>query len=203
MRVTGAAFVGTLGILLGGGIVVSKLRGATYARDVATLCNAESASGFSLGKNAARVTTWAQEHLQTSEGGRLLGSLRDLPLAERAKWLERESRGVGLSTCPMVTAYDELDGRWRAKQELQHLCSITTFPDLDKLDVPERLQLLEEWLTLYASTAEARRLESRLGRAETADVGAELLRDAANDSGILTCDIAKTLAVPVAQSCGP
>jgi hypothetical protein len=203
MRVTGAVFVGTLGMLLCGTIVVSKLLGATYARDVATLCNAESASGFSVWKNAARVTTWAQERLQTGEGGRLLASLRDLPLDERAQRLERESRAVGLSTCPMIRVYDELYGRWRAKQELQHLCSATTFPDLDKLDVPERLQLLEEWLMLNASTAEARWLGSRLSHAETAAAAAELLRDAANDSDILTCDVAKVLEGPDAQSCGP
>ncbi len=203
MRLTGTAFAGTLGIFLVGVIVVGKLLGATYAHDVATLCNAESTSGFLVGKNAARVTMWAQEHLQTGDGGRLLSALRDLPLDQRAKCLERESQAVGLSTCPMVRAYEELYDRWRVKQELQHLCSITTFPDLDKLDIPERLQLVEEWLTLNASTVEARLLGSRLSRAETAAAGAELLRDAASDAGILTCDVAKVLAVPVAQSCGP
>jgi|HubBroStandDraft_6_1064221.scaffolds.fasta_scaffold327227_1 hypothetical protein len=203
MRVSSVLFVGTFGVLLGVVIAVSKLLGATVARDVETLCNAESASGFAVHKNAARVTAWTQDHLETGEGGRLLASLRDLPLDERAPWLQQRSRAAGISSCPMVSVYDELYRQWRSKQELQHLCSAATFPDLDKLDDAERLQAIEEWLTLHASMVDSRRLGSRLSGVDSAAAAAELMRDAANDVGLLSCDVARILTVPAIQSCSP
>jgi len=56
---------------------------------------------------------------------------------------------------------------------------------------------------LNASTSEVRLLGSRLHRTETAAELAELLRDEAGDFGILTCDVAKLLPLPIKQSCGP
>ncbi len=203
MRVSGVFFVGTFGILLGVIIAVSKLLRATVAHDVETLCNAESASGFAVSTNAARVTTWTQDHLMTGEGGRLFAALRDLPLDERAQWLRQRSHAAGISSCPMVSVYDEVARRWRSTEELQHLCSTATFPDLEKLDDPERLQVVEEWLTLHASTGEARLLGSRLNGVDTVAAASELMRSAASDLGILSCDVAKILTVPVIESCGP
>jgi hypothetical protein len=196
-------FVAALGGLLGTLVVADRLLGATYAHDVATLCNAEANSGFATRRNAARLTRWTQSHMQTAEGGRFLASLRDLPLDERAGWLEQRSRAAGLSSCSMVASYEELARRWRSKQELQRLCSAFSFPDLEKLDPLERIQVIDEWIALNATTPEVRLLGSRLRRTATAAARAELLRDEAGDFGILTCDVAKVLPVPIAQSCGP
>jgi hypothetical protein len=203
MPLNRCSFLAALGALLGGVVIADRLLGATYAHDLATLCNAEAASGFATGRNAARLNTWTQDHMQTAEGGRFLASLRDLPLDERAGWLEQRSRAAGLSSCSMVTAYEELARRWRSKQELQRLCSSFSFPGLEKLDPLERLQAIDEWLALNASTSEVRLFGSRLRRTETPAERAELLRDEAGDFGILTCDVAKILPLPITRSCDP
>lgn len=195
--------VAFLGAFLGGAVVADRLFGATYAHDLATLCNAEAESGFAMKRNMARVTAWSQDHIQTAEGGRALASLRDLPLEERAGWLQQRSRAAGLSSCSMVGAYEELAGRWRSKQELQRLCSAFTFPDLEKLAPAERVQVIDEWFVLHASTPDVRLFGIGLDRREKAAERAARLRDEATDFGILACDVAKILPVPVAQSCGP
>jgi hypothetical protein len=196
-------FVAALGSILGAAVVADRLLGATYAHDVATLCNAEADSGFAAGRNAARLTTWMQDHMQTAEGGRCLGSLRDLPLDERGGWLAQRSRAAGLSSCSMVAVYEELARRWRSKRELQRLCSAFSFPDLEKLEPLDRLQVIDEWFALNASTPEVRLFGSRLHQTETAADRAELLRDEAADFGILTCDVARILPLPITRSCGP
>jgi hypothetical protein len=203
MRVDAWVCVGTAGTVLFVAVVATKLSRASYAQDVATLCDAESASGFSVSQNAARLTAWTQERLQTPEGNRLLASLRDLPPAERGPWLESRSRAAGLANCPMVPTYAALAQAWSSEEELQILCSTVTFPDLERLDEPTRLQVIDEWFALHASTPEVRGLGSRLQSAHDAGSGAALLQEAASDLGILTCDVAKVLSRPFVQSCGP
>jgi hypothetical protein len=203
MQVSGGVVVGILATALGVAVAAAKLLGATYAHDVATVCNAESASGLVTSRNAARVSQWTQDHLRTPEGGRLLAALRDLPLDERARWLEERSRAAGLSNCPMVKVYDELSREWNTRRELQRLCSTATFPDLDTLDEAGRRQVIDEWFELHAVTAQALSLRSRLRGTQKPAGRAEVLRDAATGLGVLTCDVAKILATPVSQSCGP
>jgi hypothetical protein len=197
------AAAGALGLGLCGAIVGSRLLVATYGHDVATLCNAEAESGFLIGRNAARVTTWTQEHMRTPEGGYLLAALRNLPVEQRATWLEGRALAAGFSSCPTARSYRELSRRWIAKEDLQHLCSTATFPDFEKLDGPARLQAIAEWFDAHAPTDDAHLLASYVLEAKDATGRAERLREAAIGSGILTCDIAKILPVPVATSCGP
>jgi hypothetical protein len=203
MEVSGGVAVGIVATALGVAVATAKLLGATYAHDVATVCNAESASGFVMSRNAARVSQWTQDQLRTPEGGRLLAALRDLPLAERPRWLEERSRAAGVSNCPMVQVYDELSREWDARRELQRLCSTATFPDLERLDEAGRRQVIDEWFELHGVTAQARSLRSRLRGTQKPAGRAEVLSDAANGLGVLTCDVAKILATPVSQSCDP
>jgi hypothetical protein len=196
------ALSGVVGVLLLGAAVAYKLLGSTYAHDVVTLCNAEAASHLTVSSDTARLTIWIQEHLATPEGGRLFASLRDRPLPERGLLLQRESQVVGLETCPLVHAYDDLSRRWDGRREMQDLCSNTTFPELAMLDESSRLQALEEWIDAQGSTPVSLALAAKLREATTAVDGATRLRDAAADVGVLTCDVAKTLLVPVTLSCG-
>jgi hypothetical protein len=203
MAVNGVLLAGALGAALLGVAVSDRLLVATYSRDLATLCHAESESGFTMSRNTARVTAWIQDHVRTPDGGRLLASLRDRPLTERAQWLGQRAHESGLASCPMVEAYEELSGQWQSRRELQSLCSAVTFPELGTLDEDARLQVVDEWIEMHASTAVVRLLSSRLRRAGTAADRAEVLRDAASDVGVLTCDVAKILSVPVKKTCDP
>jgi hypothetical protein len=199
----GALLSGTLGAVLLGVVVAGRLLGARYVDDVTTLCNAESASAFTVGRNTARVTRWTWEHLKTPEGGRLLASVRDMPPPARAPWLEQRARAAGLPTCPMVRAYEDLARESEARRELQVLCSTTTFPELVMLDEDARLQEVEEWIDVHGATLLTRSLALRLRRARSARERAEALGDAAGDAGLLTCDVAKIIASPVKESCEP
>jgi hypothetical protein len=203
MHGSAIAAAGAFGLALCGAIVGSRLFAATYGHDVATLCNAESESGFVIGRNAARVTTWTQDHMRTPEGGYLLSALRNLPIGERAPWLEGRALAAGFSSCPTARSYRELSRRWMAKEDLQHLCSTATFPDFEKLDRPARLQAIDEWFDAHASTDDAHLLAAYVLDAKDAPGRAERLREAATGVGVLTCDIAKILPMPVAESCGP
>jgi len=203
MAVNSVLLVGTLGTALLGVAVADKLFVATYPRDLATLCNAEAESGFTMSRNTARITAWIQDRLTTPDGGRLLASLRDHPLAERARWLDQRARESGRASCPMVQAYEELSAQWDSRRELQSLCSTVTFPDLGTLDEGTRLQAVDEWIETHASTTVVRSLSSRLRRAGTPVDRAEMLRHAASDVGVLTCDVAKILPVSVKKACDP
>ncbi len=203
MAVNGVLLAATLGAALFGVALSDRHLVASYPRDVATLCDAESESGFTMSRNTARVTAWIQDHMTTPDGGRLLASLRDRPLTERARWLEQRAHESGLASCPMVEAYEELSGQWHSRRELQSLCSAITFPDLGTLEDDARLQVVDEWIEMHASTAVVRLLSSRLRRAATAADRAEVLRDAASDVGVLSCDVAKILSVPVKKACDP
>jgi hypothetical protein len=198
-----ALLVGTLGMGLLAGALVGKLLGASYDQDVETLCNAERASGFTLSGDAAGVTTWLQEHLTTPEGHRLLASLRDMPLPERSRWLEERAGEAGRSSCPMVQTYDDLSRLWDARRDLQSLCSTLTFPEIATLDGDARLELIDEWIETRGEAPILRSLPSRLRQSPTPADRAEVLRDAASDVGVLSCDVAKILAVPFEGSCGP
>jgi hypothetical protein len=197
------AAAGAFALGLCGAIVGSRLFAATYSHDVATLCNAEAESGFVIGRNAARVTTWTQDHMQTPEGGYLLASLRNLPIDQRAPWLEGRARAAGFSSCPTVRSYAELSRLWIAKEDLQHLCSTATFPNFEKLEGPSRLQAIDEWFDAHASTDDPRLLSSYVLGAKDVAGRSERLREAANGLGILTCDIARILPMPVATACSP
>ncbi len=154
-----------------------------------------------MSADMARVTQWIYGRLRTPRGGQLFARLRDEPLGARAAELRARAREVALDACPMVRSYESMDDEARHRTDVQHLCSRLTFPGLADLPPGERVQLLEEWIDAEAATAETRALASPLWQAEAGPQQASLLRRAAFDAGVLTCDVARAFEVSSQDSC--
>jgi hypothetical protein len=192
-----------LGVSLGAGVVAGKLLGSTVAHDVDTLCDAEVESGFALRKNVARVTEWLEERLKTPEGNRLLTTMRDLPIDRRAEWLEQRARALGRIDCPLSAAYRDVSARWAVRERMQVLCSSFTFPGIGALDDAMRPQFIDEWFEASWPAGGPNRLRARLLEARTGAERADVLRSEARGSGLLSCDLARTLGAPPVRACTP
>jgi len=187
---------GAIGAALVVGVVVWKLLGSSYKGDVQTLCNGETASGFTLEHDMSNVTAYVRQHLDTPEGNELFSTLSDAKLAERAKHLQSESTQVGLRSCPLVEAYEKLAAEGEYRADVQHLCSSTAFPHLGEVDDAARLQRLEDWIDQAARSPRTKELADPLRQGTPAD-RAKLLRQTATKVGVYSCDLARTLEGPV------
>jgi hypothetical protein len=185
-----------LGAALVVGVIVWRLAGATYRSDVETICRAEDRSGFTLRRDMPALADWVRGHLATSEGNELYASLGDVSMARRADRLRQVATTLGLTSCTMVSSYEELvvDGRYRA--ELQRLCSYLTFPDLERLDDASRLDVIEAWIDGEATDPRTKALGEPLRAATTPAERARLLRAAAREIDVFSCDLAKTIVRP-------
>jgi hypothetical protein len=187
---------GVVGVALLGGIIGWKLLGSSYGSDVATICNAEKASGLTIEKDMAKVTQWVRAHLETPEGNEFFTSLGDLRVAERAKRLQAEATTSRVGSCPMVASYEQVAAEGGYRSDLQHLCSNAAFPRLIELDDEARLARLEEWIDAQAKSPRTKELAEPLRRAATGAERAKLLRDAAGKMDVYSCDAARTLESP-------
>ena len=195
------ANLGAIGAALVIGVVAWKLLGSSYKGDVATICNAETASGFTLEHDMSKVTAYIRQHLDTPEGNELFSTMSDAKLAERAKHLQAESSKVGVRTCPLVEAYEKLSAEGEYRADVQHLCSNSAFPHLGELDDTARLQRLEDWIDQAARSPRTKELADPLRQGAPAD-RAKLLRQAAAKVDVFSCDLAKTLEGPVLPAKG-
>jgi hypothetical protein len=191
----------TLGFALVGSVVSWMLFASTYARDVDTICNAEVASGFQLDRDMARVTQWIRERLATRQGGALFALLRDEPVRRRGHDLRAEAAALALKACPLAQSYDEQWAQAEYRADLQRLCSRYTFPGIADLAPAARVQRLAEWLDTEAGTAKARALASPLRFVSTGREGVSLLREAATQADLPTCDVGGMLEAEAPLSC--
>jgi len=97
---------GVAGGLLVFGVIGWKLLGSTYKGDVQTICEGETASGYTLEKDMSKVTAYVRQHLATPEGNTFYSTLTDAKLIERAKRLKSEASTLGFGSCPMVAAFE-------------------------------------------------------------------------------------------------
>jgi len=183
------------------GVVTWKLLGSSYKGDVQTICNGESASGFTVEHDMSKVTAYIRQHLDTPEGNELFSTLGDAKLAEKAKHLQAESTKVGLHACPMVEAYEKLSAEGEYRADVQHLCSSSAFPHLAEVDDATRLQRLEDWIDQAARSPRTKELADALRQGTPAD-RAKVLRQAAAKVDVYSCDLAKTLEGPVLPAKG-
>jgi hypothetical protein len=184
-----------MGIGLVGGVVAWRLTGATLRADVETICSAELRSGFTMRHEMPALGDWLRGHLATPEGNELLAALGDLPMADRAARLRASAVAQGVAPCPMAASYDALVAEGDARADLQRLCSYVTFPDLALSDDAARLAVLEEWIAQAANDPRTKALAGPLRAAESPADRARVLRAAARDIGIFTCDVAKVLEI--------
>jgi hypothetical protein len=192
---------GIIGVVLVVGVVAWKLVGSSYKGDVRTVCNGETASGFTVEHDMSKVTAYVRQHLDTPEGNELFSTLSDSKLAERAQHLQSESVKVGLPSCPMVEAYEKLSAEGEYRADVQHLCSSAAFPHLGEVDDAARLQRLEDWIDQAARSPRTKELADPLRQGTPAD-RARLLRQTATKADVYGCDLARTLEGPVLPAKG-
>jgi hypothetical protein len=185
---------------LGGMLVVAvaawRLAGATYRADVETICDAEKRSGLALRLDMPALGEWVRAHLVTSEGNELYSSLGDVPMAERAARVRSTALALGLPACPMARSYEELVADGESRADLQRLCSYVTFPGIERLDDPGRLDVIEAWIERESTNARTKALAEPLRRAETPVARARLLRASAGAIDVYACDLAKAIESP-------
>jgi hypothetical protein len=174
---------------------------ATYAGDVAAICDAERRSGISVHDDTARVTQWIRGHLTTRQGRELFASLRDAPVGVRAHLLRAQARAARSSACPLAESYDALSADDINRRDLQRLCSIITFPDLPNFDPLTRLQVVSEWLLTRGTAPIVHSLAIAASGISTPRDFAALLRNAAGESDVVTCDVARQIEAPQSLSC--
>jgi hypothetical protein len=185
-----------MGIALVGGVVAWRLAGATLRTDVEAICGAELRSGLTMRHEMPALGDWMRRHVTTPEGNELLATLGDLPVADRADRLRSAASAQGVTSCPMAASYDALVAEGDARADLQRLCSYVTFPDLAQGDDSARLAVLEGWIAGEARDPRAKALADPLRAADSPADRARVLRTAAREIGIFTCDIAKVLESP-------
>jgi hypothetical protein len=192
---------GGVGAVLVVGVVAWKLLGSSYKGDVETICNGETASGFTLEHDTSKVTAYIRQHLDTPEGNELFSTMSDAKLAEKAKHLQSESSKVGVRSCPLVEAYEKLSAEGEYRADVQHLCSNSGFPHLGEVDDAARLQRLEDWIDQAARSPRTKELAEPLRQGSPAD-RAKLLRETAAKVNVFSCDLAKTLEGPILPARG-
>jgi hypothetical protein len=195
---------GAVGALLVVGVIAWKLLGSTYKGDVETMCDGETASGYTIEHDGSKVTAYIRQHLATPEGNELFSTLTDAKLADKATRLQKESTAAGLRACPMVTAYEKLNAEGEFRGDVQHLCSNAAFPHLGEVDDAARLQRLEDWIDQSARSPRTKELADPLRQGTPAD-RAKLLRETAAKTGVYSCEVAKLLEGPIlpAKGTGP
>jgi hypothetical protein len=188
---------GVIGVVLFGAIVVWKLWGSSYAGDVRAICDAEKGSGFTIAKDAPKVTQWIRANLDTPEGNTFYSTLNDTRLAERGKRLQAEADSLKLPACPLVAAYERLDAEAEYRADLQHICSSLTFPKLAELDDDGRLAAVEDWIDKLAKSPRTKELGAAL-RSAPAAARPKVLRDTGTDLDVFSCETARILEGPQA-----
>ena len=188
------AVAAALGVGLLAGTSLWQLARSSYYTDVKTICDAEDRSGHTMAEGMSAVSAWVRATLTTSDGNLLYSSLADVEITGRGERLRREATALGIDRCPLVSAYERLaaDGEYRG--DVEHLCSRTTFPDFADLDDEARLSSLAAWIDGAAKSPRTRDLAGRLRDAPTAE-RADVLRAAATESKLLSCDLAKVFSV--------
>ena len=193
---------GVAGGLLVFGVIGWKLLGSTYKGDVQTICEGETASGYTLEKDMSKVTAYVRQRLATPEGNTFYSTLSDAKLIERAKRLKSEASTLGIGSCPMVAAFEKAAAEGDYRGDIQHLCSNVAFSHLAEQDDAARLQRLEDWIDQGAKSPRTKELAEPLRQGATPADRAKLLRDAAAKVDIFSCELAKTLEGPVMPAKG-
>jgi hypothetical protein len=176
--------------------VVTWRLGASYPRDLETICDAEARSGVLLRADMAGVSDWTRAHLTTADGNAFYASLADLPVADRVRRLDAEAATHRLASCPLVAAYADLLDAGRERADMQRLCSRVTFPDLASVGAGERAETLERWIETESATPRTRALAEPLRAPGTPRDRARVLNEAAHGVDVLSCDVVKALLAP-------
>jgi hypothetical protein len=190
-----------LGLALLGAVVAWRLSESTYRSEIEAICQGEIASGLSMRSDIARVTERVRARLRTPEGNLFFSSLRDTPVERRADRLRAAGRVLGIQACPLADSYSGLAIEARYRSDMQRLCSYVTFPGIAELDGPARVAVLEAWIEENAGSPRTRDLAIGLRTSGTPSENARLLRDAANEVDVLTCDVANGLENQPTGSC--
>ncbi len=182
-------------------MVAWRLASATVRGDVVTICDAEGDSGRPLRQGLAAVSEWTQDRLRTAEGQRFFSSLRDAPVAERAALLESRARAAHVASCPLAATFAALASEASYRADMQGLCSYVTFPAFAELDEASRAAAIEAWVRERATSPRTQALVPALRGATSSAERARVLREAAGEIDVVTCDIAGLVARPVVLSC--
>lgn len=183
-----------VGVGLLAGTSAWQLARSSFSADVRTICDAEVRSGHTMADGMSTVTAWVRARLTTPDGNRLYSWLADAEITARAERLRRESLALGIDRCPLVFAYQRLAADAEFRADVEHLCSQLTFPDFADLDDEARLASLEAWLDASAQSPRAGELRVRLADAGPSE-RAGVLRAAATEAQLLSCDLAKIFSV--------
>jgi len=186
----------TVGVVMVGGVIAWKLLGASYKRDIDTICNAEGRSGIGADKDFAKLTSWVRDHLGTPEGNEAYSALGDAKVNERSKKMQDDADQAHVGPCPFVASLDKLSALTDYRSDLQHLCSNMTFPKLLASEDPVRLKMLSGWIDRSAKSPRTKELYAQLAATPPGPPRATVLREAATNGSVLACDNAKSLEAP-------
>ena len=192
-------------VALGGAMLLAAVGGGRLAAstraDVTAMCHAEGRSGAPMRRSLAPVSEWMRDHLTNPEEQLFLSSLRDAPLAARADRLRRHARAAGVDPCPLADTYGELASEALYQSDMQALCSYVTFPAFEELDPEERVAAIEAWMREHAASPRTSALVGALQDAADPGERARVLREAAREIDVVTCDLAGLLGRPAIEAC--
>ncbi len=181
------------GVALVASVVALRLGWGSYERDLRKVCFAEKNAGLDAKTELAAVEKWAKERLDTPEASAWFADLLSKGIGERGAALRQESSKVGIASCPLVDAYDELRARAEYRRDLFTLCS--DLANVDDLDDAKRLEKVREWISTYAKSPRILPLGDKLANADANDRG-DILRAVAKEGTVYQCGLAAALEKP-------
>ena len=181
------------GVALIAGVVALRLGSGSYERDLRKVCFAEKNAGLDAKIELAAVEKWAKEQLDTPEASAWFAGLLSKGIGDRGEALRQESSKVGIASCPLVGAYDELRARAEYRRDLFTLCS--DLANVDDLDDAKRLDKIREWISTFAKSPRILPLGDKLANTDAKD-RADILRAVAKDATVYQCGLAGALDKP-------
>ncbi|MGH7297411.1 MAG: hypothetical protein ACRELB_20915, partial [Polyangiaceae bacterium] len=160
--VTGWRTWAIVGAVLVGSVIVWKLLASSYKGDIEIICNSEAGSGFSMDKDASKVTAYIREHLATPEGNTFYSTLSDTRLGERAKKLEAAASEAHAGACPLVASFEKMTAAGEYRADIVHMCSGMSFPHLAEQDDATRMRSIEDWIDSKAKSPRTKELAAQL-----------------------------------------
>jgi hypothetical protein len=175
------------------GVVLWTLFKGSYREDVRRICFAEKNSGVDATKDTHKVEQYAKEHLDTPEGAKWFTELIAKGVADRASGLSDEAKRLGITDCPLVSAYVAVKASGDYQHDLYGICS--DLVTIEQYDDDERLKRMVDWIHLKAKSPRTQELADKLSAAPPSQ-RAEIVRTTTTDASVYICELASLLTRP-------
>ncbi len=193
--------------LLGGMLTLPSMCNV-YKSDVGKLCDSQQLSQTSLKSDRAKLFTWMEGNVASSEAIVLVRELEGKDLHGIATLLRDESRKAGLTACALADQSELQAKDDDVHTDMVNLCAGSA-PAKDgsvaRLDIltaddAERMREMQEWTATNALSPDTVAVVAKIAAAPRGQRGT-ILRAKANDAGVPSCLMAGTLdALPPAPA---